>query len=305
MSNPIDVNKFEGIYVPILMPVKNEFDGAIDIERLRRQVSYVIEHGVDGILAFGSNSEFYMFSDDEMLEATQAIVEEAAGRVPVMFGVGHIRTSQCVELAKRAAKLGIDAISVLQPMFITPTQTALYHHFKAIAEAVPETAVLIYNNPGLAGYPVSIDTIVRLAHDVPNIVGIKDSSGNITNLQELVRQCADIDFKVFAGKDTVVFAGFCCGAAGAVCSTANIYPELVCSIYDKFVAGDYEGARESQFKLNPIRLSQNAASFPAATKDMANLLGMEVGPSVLPTEATDGAALEGMKAAMREGGYLE
>lgn len=305
MSNPIDVNKFEGIYVPILMPVKNEFDGAIDIERLRQQVSYVIEHGVDGILAFGSNSEFYMFSDDEMLEATEAIVDEAAGRVPVMFGVGHIRTSQCVELAKRAAKLGIDAISVLQPMFITPTQTALYHHFKAIAEAVPDTAVLIYNNPGLAGYPVSIDTIVKLAHDVPNIVGIKDSSGNITNLQELVRRCADIDFKVFAGKDTVVFAGFCCGAAGAVCSTANIYPELVCSIYDKFVAGDYAGSREAQFKLNPIRLSQNAASFPAATKDMANLLGMEVGPSVLPTEATDGAALEGMKAAMREGGYLE
>lgn len=305
MSNPIDINKFEGIYVPILMPVKNEFDGAIDIERLRRQVSYVIEHGVDGILAFGSNSEFYMFSDDEMLEATKAIVEEAAGRVPVMFGVGHIRTSQCVELAKRAAKLGIDAISVLQPMFITPTQTALYHHFKAIAEAVPDTAVLIYNNPGLAGYPVSIDTIVKLAHDVPNIVGIKDSSGNITNLQELVRQCADIDFKVFAGKDTVVFAGFCCGAAGAVCSTANIYPELVCSIYDKFVSGDYAGSREAQFKLNPIRLSQNAASFPAATKDMANLLGMEVGPSVLPTEATDGAALEGMKAAMREGGYLK
>ena len=305
MSNPIDVNKFEGIYVPILMPVKNEFDGAIDIDRLRRQVSHVIEHGVDGILAFGSNSEFYMFSDDEMLEATEAIVDEAAGRVPVMFGVGHIRTSQCVELAKRAAKLGIDAISVLQPMFITPTQTALYHHFKAIAEAVPETAVLIYNNPGLAGYPVSIDTIVRLAHVVPNIVGIKDSSGNITNLQELVRLCADIDFKVFAGKDTVVFAGFCCGAAGAVCSTANIYPELVCSIYDKFVAGDYAGSREAQFKLNPIRLSQNAASFPAATKDMANLLGMEVGPSVLPTEATDGTALEGMKAAMREGGYLE
>lgn len=305
MSNPIDVKKFEGIYVPILMPVTNEFDGAIDIERLRRQVSYVIEHGVDGILAFGSNSEFYMFSDDEMLEATEAIVEEAAGRVPVMFGVGHIRTSQCVELAQRAAKLGIDAISVLQPMFITPTQAALYHHFKAIAEAVPDTAVLIYNNPGLAGYPVSIDTIVKLAHDVPNIVGIKDSSGNITNLQELVRRCADIDFKVFAGKDTVVFAGFCCGAAGAVCSTANIYPELVCSIYDKFVAGDYAGSREAQFKLNPIRLSQNAASFPAATKDMANLLGMEVGPSVLPTEATDGAALEGMKAAMREGGYLE
>ena len=304
MSKPINTGNFKGIFVPILMPVTNEFDGAIDIERLRQQVSYVIEHGVDGILAFGSNSEFYMFSDDEMLEATKAIIDEAAGRVPVMFGVGHIRTSQCVELAKRAAELDIDAISVLQPMFIVPTKPALYNHFKAIADAVPDTAVLIYNNPGRAGYPIGLDTIVRLAHDVPNICGIKDSTGNITDLQELVRRTADVDFVTFAGKDTVVFPGLCCGADGAVCSTANIYPELVCGIYDKYVAGDLAGSRENQFKLNPIRLSQDAASFPAATKDMANLLGMEVGPSVLPTEATDGAALEGMKRAMREGGYL-
>ena len=305
MSHPINVNAFKGIFVPILMPVENERDGAIDIPRLREQVSHVIEHGVDGILAFGSNSEFYMFSDDEMLEATQAIIDEAAGRVPVMFGVGHIRTSQCVELARRAAELDIDAISVLQPMFITPTQPALYNHFRAIAEAVPDTAVLIYNNPGLAGYPISLDVIVRLAHDVENIVGIKDSSGNITNLLELVRRTADIDFQVVAGKDTIVYAGFCCGADGAVCSTANIYPELVCGIYDKFVAGDLEGSRKDQFVLNPIRLSQDAASFPAATKDMANLLGMDVGPSVLPTEATTGAALDGMKQVMREAGYLD
>ena len=305
MSKPIDIERFNGIFVPILMPVENERDGAIDIPRLRRQVDHVIEHGVDGILAFGSNSEFYMFSDDEMLEATQAIIEQAAGRVPVMFGVGHIRTSQCVELARRAAELDIDAISVLQPMFITPTQTALKHHFTAIAEAVPDTAVLIYNNPGLAGYPIALDTIVDLAHDVDNIVGIKDSSGNITNLQELVRRTSDIDFKVFAGKDTIVYAGFCCGAHGAVCSTANIYPELVCGIYDKFVAGDLKGALADQFTLNPLRLSQDAASFPAATKDMANLLGMEVGPSVLPTEPTEGAALAGMKRAMRDAGYLD
>ena len=305
MSKPINPDSFKGIFVPILTPVVNEFDGAIDIKRLRRQVSHVIEHGIDGILAFGSNSEFYMFSDDEMIEATRAIVDEAAGRVPVMFGVGHIRTSQCVGLARRAAELDIDAISVLQPMFIVPTQPALYNHFKAIADAVPDTAVLIYNNPGRAGYPVSIDTSVRLAHEVPNIVGTKDSTGNITDLQELIRRTADIEFTVFVGKDTVVYAGLCCGVDGAVCSTGNIYPELVCGIYDKFVAGDYAGSRADQFKLNPIRLSQDAASFPAATKDMARLLGMDVGPSLLPTEATGGAALEGMRRAMREGGYLD
>ena len=305
MSKPINIESFNGIFTPILMPVTNEYDGQIDIERLRKHVTEIVDRGVDGILAFGSNSEFYMFTDDEMIEATKAIIDEVAGRVPVMFGVGHIRTSRAVALARRAAELDIDAISVLSPMFICPTKPALYNHFKAIADAVPETAVLLYDNPGRSGYAIGIPTIVKLAHDVDNIVGIKDSSGNITNLQELVRQTADIDFKVFAGKDTVVFAGFCCGASGAVCSTANIYPELVCSIYDRFVEGDYAGSREAQYKLNPIRNSQDAASFPAATKDMANILGMEVGPSVLPTEATDGAALEGMLAAMRAGGYIE
>lgn len=300
-----DVERLKGIIVPIITPVTNEYDGEIDVDRLREQVNYVIEHGVDGILAFGSNSEFYMFNDDEMIEATKAILEAAQGRVPVFFGVGHIRTSRAVALARRAAELGVDAVSVLTPMFIHPTEQANYNHFKAVADAIPETMVLIYSNPGRAGYAMKRDTISRLAHDCENIVGIKDSSGDITNLQELIRLTADIDFAVFAGKDTVVFPALCCGAAGAVCSTSNMYPELVSGIYDKFVEGDYAASLEYQTKLNPIRLSQDAASFPAATKDMANLMGMNVGPSVLPTESADGAVLEGMKKAMREGGYLE
>lgn len=300
-----DVERLKGIVVPIITPVTNAYDGAVDLDRLREHVDYEIEHGVDGILAFGSNSEFYMFSDDEMLEGTKAILEAADGRVPVFFGVGHIRTSKAVALAKRAAALGVDAVSLLTPMFIKPTEEANYHHFKAVAEAIPDTMMLIYSNPGRCGYAMTRNTISRLAHDCPNIVGIKDSSGDITNLQELVRLTSDIDFAVFAGKDTVVFPALCCGAVGAVCSTANMYPNLVCGIYDKYVEGDFAGSREYQTKLNPIRLSQDPASFPAATKDMANLMGMDMGPSVLPTESAEGAVLEGIKKAMREGGYLD
>lgn len=300
-----DVERLKGIVVPIITPVTNAYDGAVDLDRLREHVDYEIEHGVDGILAFGSNSEFYMFSDDEMLEGTKAILEAADGRVPVFFGVGHIRTSKAVALAKRAAALGVDAVSLLTPMFIKPTEEANYHHFKAVAEAIPDTMMLIYSNPGRCGYAMTRNTISRLAHDCPNIVGIKDSSGDITNLQELVRLTSDIDFAVFAGKDTVVFPALCCGAVGAVCSTANMYPDLVCGIYDKYVEGDFTGSREYQTKLNPIRLSQDPASFPAATKDMANLMGMDMGPSVLPTESAEGAVLEGIKKAMREGGYLD
>ena len=302
MSKPIDLSRMKGIFTPIITPVDS--DENIDIDRLRAQVNFVIDHGVDGILAFGSNSEFYMFSDNEMLAATETIVDEAAGRVPVIFGIGHIRTKAAVNLAQRASQLDIDGIALLHPMFIQPTEEALRHHYERVAQAVPDTFLFIYHNPGRCGYALSNDLIVDLAHRVPNILGIKDSTGDITRLQELVRRCSDIDFTVFVGKDTVVFPGLCCGAQGAVCSTANIFPELVCGIYDKFVSGDFEGSRSNQFRLNPVRLSQDAASFPAATKDMANLLGMNVGASVLPTEATDGAALTGMVQSMRDAGLL-
>ena len=178
MSKPIDVSTLRGLFTPIITPI--DADEAIDTDKLCKHAREIVKRGVDGILAFGSNSEFYMFDDEEMLAATQSLAEAVGKSVPVMFGIGHIRTSKAVALAKRAAQLDIAAISVLQPMFIQPTSEALYHHFRAIAEAVPNTAMFIYNNPGRAGYAVPIDIIVRLAHDVPNIIGIKEATGNVT-----------------------------------------------------------------------------------------------------------------------------
>lgn len=292
----------KGIVVPLLTPVdENEM---IDEAKLRFMVDHVIDHGIHGILAFGSNSEFYMFDEDEMIEATKVIIDQAKGRVPIYFGIGAIRTKHAVRIAKKAAELAVDGISILQPMFIKPTNEALYHHFKTVAEATPEKMVLIYNNPARAGYTIPLDIIYRLAHDVENIIGIKESSGDLTFTSELIRQNQDIDFKVFAGRDTVVYPSLAVGAVGAVCSTANMYTELVTGIYDKYVAGDLAGSLADQFTLNPIRLSQDAASFPAATKDMANLMGLEVGPSVLPTESAEGPVLEKMKDEMKKAGFL-
>lgn len=297
-----NTEQLQGIIVPLLTPVDK--DEKIDDEKLRFMVEHVIEHGVHGILAFGSNSEFYMFDEDEMIHATQVILDQTQDRVPVYFGVGAIRTQHAIRLAKKAAKLAVSGISVLQPMFIKPTDEALYHHFSSISKAIPGKMMLVYNNPGRAGYSVTLDVIDQLAHDCDNIVGIKESSGDLTFTSELLRRTQDIDFKVFAGKDTVVYPSLCVGAAGAVCSTANIYPELVSGIFDKYVSGDLKGALADQFKLNPIRLSQDAASFPAATKDMANLMGLDVGKSILPTESATGKVLENMKSQMKKAGFL-
>lgn len=299
----IERSVVQGIIVPIITPVDEQEN--LDIDRLRRLVNHVIENGVHGILAFGSNSEFYMFDDEDMFTALDVIIEETAGRVPVYFGIGAIRTRKCIQLAKEAAKRNIAAISVLQPMFIKPTDKALYNHFKAIAESISDMAMLLYNNPGRCGYGIPIKVVVDLAHHVPNIIGIKDSSGDITNCSELVRLTRSIDFRVLTGKDTIIYPGLCMGAVGSVCSTANMYTNLVSSIYNLYVDGEFEKALEAQFRLNPIRLSQDPASFPAATKDMANLMGLDVGRSILPTETTEGTILQAMKEAMHTGGFLE
>lgn len=297
-----EIEKVKGIIVPILTPIDK--DENIDEQKLRFMVDHVIEGGVHGILAFGSNSEFYMFDNDEMIEATKVIIDQAKGRVPIYFGLGTIRTKHGVELAKRAAELDLTAISILQPMFIKPTDEGLYNHFKEIAEAVPDKMVLLYNNPARCGYTISQDIIEKLAHNIENIVGIKESSGDITFTSELIRRNKDVGFKVFAGRDTVIYPTLAIGGHGAVCSTANMFTELVSSIYDLYEAGDYKGSLEAQFKLNPIRLSQDAASFPAATKDMSNLMGLDIGASVKPTLGATGNILEAMRKEMVTAGLI-
>ena len=293
----------KGVVVPIITVIDK--DERIDEEGMRRQVDFVINGGMHGILAFGSNGEFYQIEEDEMERGLKIMVDQAAGRVPVYFGIGAINTRKCVRLAKMAVANGASCVSILQPMFLKPTAEELYTHFKTIAEAIPETPVLIYNNPGRVGYGISADMIDRLAHTVPNIVGMKDTSGDITLTEECVRRCRDIGFKVFGGKDTLLYASMCVGAVGGVCTAGNFMPGLIGDVYEKFVAGDIKGSLEAQFKLNPVRLSMDGASFPVAAKDMANQRGQNVGNPYLPNLPTaEGPVLDKIRKAMETAGLL-
>lgn len=280
----MDISFIKGIIVPILTPVDQ--DENVDEARLRSQVDFVIDHGVHGILAFGSNGEFYMFQPEEMERTLRIILDQTAHRVPVFFGMGMVSTKSCIALAKMAEQAGADGISVLQPMFLKPTEDELYAHFKAIANAVPNLPMLLYNNPGRVGYTMSGNLVERLAREVNNIVGIKDSSGDMTQTEEFIRRTQDLDFKVFGGKDTLIYATLAHGGVGAVCTTANYMPDLVVSVYNAYLEGNPQQALEYQFKLNPIRLSMDKASFPVATKDMANMLHMDVGIPIRPSLPT-------------------
>ena len=293
----------KGVIVPIITPIDEE--ERINEEELRRQVDYIIAGGLQGILAFGSNGEFYQVEEEEMERGLAIMVDQAAGRVPVYFGIGAINTRKCIRLARMAFSHGVGGVSILQPMFLKPSQDELFLHFKSIAESIPETPVLIYNNPGRVGYGLTADLIDRLAHEVENIVGMKDTSGDITLTEECVRRTRDVDFHVFGGKDTLLYASLCVGAVGGVCTAGNFMPELIGAVYERYMEGDLTGSLEAQFKVNPVRLAMDKVPFPNAAKDMAILRGRNVGvpyrPS-LPTE--EGSVLDYMKKVMTEAGLL-
>lgn len=293
----------KGVIVPIITVIDEE--EKINEAAMRAQVDYVINGGLHGILAFGSNGEFYQIEEEEMERGFKIMVDQAAGRVPVYFGIGAINTKKCVRLAKMAVANGAAGISILQPMFLKPNFNELFLHFKTIAEAVPEIPVLLYNNPGRVGYTLSADLVEKLAHEVKNIVGMKDTSGDITQTEEFIRRNADVCFKVFGGKDTLLYASLCIGAVGGVCTAGNFMPELIVDIYNKYVAGDLKGSLAAQYKLNPVRLAMDGASFPVAAKDMAIMRGQAAGKPYLPNLPTpEGASYDKMKKEMEKAGLI-
>ena len=291
----------KGIVPPIVAPITE--DERVDEASLREHIEFMISGGISGILACGSNGEFYMMEEAEMETTVKTIIDQVKGRLPVYMGIGAIRTKVCIRIANMAQKLGVQGISILQPMFIKPTDDELATHFRTIADSVPGLPVLLYNNPRV-GYVIPPGVVEDLAHSVDNIVGIKDSSGDLTQTMEFIGRNRDIDFKVFAGKDTLVYPSLAVGAVGAVTSTSNYVPELVYSIYKHFIDGDHKASLEAQYKLNPIRLATDKSSFPVATKDYANIVGRKVGKPYLPNKCSPPAQVENLKSQLIKSNLL-
>ncbi|PLX89538.1 MAG: dihydrodipicolinate synthase family protein [Desulfuromonas sp.] len=274
----MDTSFIKGVIPPIVTPIDDE--ERVNEKPLRQIVDHIINGGVHGILSLGSNGEFYGLEREEQQRAAAITLDQAKDRVPVYIGIAEITTRECVRWAQWAEQQQAQAISVLHPMFLSPSDEELYQHFKAVAEAT-SLPVLLYNNPDRMRCGISASLIDRLA-DIPNIVGVKESSGDMTLTAEFIRRTRDRDFKVIAGRDILILSTLVYGGAGTVASSANIVPELVVDIYDKFVAGDHAGALEAQYRLAPLRMAYNLGSFPVVTKDYMRLLGFEVGESVRP-----------------------
>ncbi len=275
-----------GIIPPIVTPFKE--DGSIDYSTYRRMINHLIENGVHGIFPMGTSGEFYAVSEDEYKRLLEVTVEEVAGRTGVYAGANHITTRGVVRLADICSRIkGIDALSVLTPMFVSQSQKELYEYYSTIAKNT-DLPIVMYNNKPKTNVTIEPETVAKLS-EIPNIVGIKDSTGDFTNTAEYIRLTRHRnDFSVLLGRDTLIFAGLCQGAAGAIATCANVAPRLVADIYDKFMNGDYKGAREAQFKLNPLRLACNMGTFPSVIKEALTQLGYPVGKCLEPIgELTD------------------
>lgn len=270
----------KGIIPPIVTPFNRE--GKIDFQIYRQMVDHLIDEGVHGVFPMGTTGEFYAVSDEEYRELLEVTVEQVAGRVDIYAGANAITTRDVIRQMHIAEQVkGIDALSVLTPMFISQTQEELYQHYKTAAENT-DLPIVLYNNKPKTNVTIEPVTVARLAQ-LPNVVAVKDSTGDFTNTLEYIRLTrAAKDFCVLVGRDTLIFAGLCCGAAGSIASCANVAPRLVANIYDKYVAGDMEGSLEDQMKLNPLRLACAMGTFPAVIKEGLVMEGYPVGKCLDP-----------------------
>lgn len=271
------MSEIHGLMPAIITPMNA--DETIHVEMLREQVRRQLAAGVHGIFCLGTNGEFYSLTLEEKQTIMETVFDEVKGQCPVIAGVGCITTQETVALARDAERIGVDAISVIVPYFVGVAQDQLYRHYRRVAEAV-SVPVLIYNIPMRTGNTIEPATVVSLA-EVENIIGIKDSSGNMDSVRSLIRETGD-DFSVFVGTDSLILDTLLAGGAGAVSGCANVFPEIMVRIYESWRAGDIADAQRVQAMVNPIRSTFKLGNPNSIVKRAVNLLGYPVGPAREP-----------------------
>lgn len=287
-----------GIIPPIATPMRP--DEELDLPRLRWFLDHQLSNGIHAAFVLGTNSEFYALDDAEKQAVIATAVAHVNKRVPVWAGTGAETTREAVRLTRMAEREGADGVSVITPYFVSPTQQEIFDHYRRIAEAT-RLPVVLYNNPGTCGgVKIDVDTVARLAQ-LPNVVGIKDSSGDLQNTQEYIKAVPP-RFSVLMGRDTLIFPALVMGAKGAVPATGNVAPALLVEIYEKFVRGDLEGAKAAQLRLNPLRLALTLCTAPGAVKAALEMLGLSIGPCRAPVSGLAAEKRDKMRAALEAAG---
>lgn len=263
-----------GSLVALVTPMDAE--GHIDWECLDKLVEYHIDGGTNAIVAVGTTGESSTLNPDEHIEVIRRVVRNADGRIPIIAGTGGNSTHEAVDLTREAAEIGVDACLLVVPYYNKPTQEGLYQHFRTVAEAVDVNQIL-YNVPGRTSCDMLNETVDRLA-DIPNIVGIKDATGNVSRGEELVRMVSD-RIAVYSGDDGTSLELMLRGGQGNVSVTANVAPRLMAQVCAAAVAGDEARARELDEILAPLNRKLFLEANPIPVKWALNQMGL-IGPGI-------------------------
>ena len=289
-----------GSIVALVTPMHE--DGSVDYPSLRKLIDWHVAEGTNCIGVVGTTGESPTVSVEEHCEIIRVSVEQAAGRVPVMAGCGANSTHEAIELARYAKKVGADSQLQVVPYYNKPTQEGQYQHFKAIAEAVGDLPMMLYNVPGRSVADMQHDTVLRLAQ-IDSIFGIKEATGNIERAQWLIRDVPQ-DFGVYSGDDPTAVALMLLGGHGNVSVTANVAPRLMSDLCKAALAGDVKRAMDIQFKLMPLHKNLFVEANPIPVKwavARMGLCGATMRLPMTPLSANNHAVVE---TSLRDAGLL-
>lgn len=265
--------KIEGVITALITPLTSWEE--VNEEEFKRLVDFQIKHGIKGLFVTGTLGEGMKLPLETRKRAMEIVVEHTKRKIPVIVHVGTSNTKTTVELAKHAADIGADAIGAIGPFFYKPDLQGLIKHYKNIGEAV-SIPLFIYNNAGRQGYNIDPNMFGKIAREVPQIVGLKDTSYNVEQLHEYVHKFGD-EYIIAAAGDSMMFVAFIIGAQAHISGISNLFPELAVDLYNSVKKGTLERAKQLQSKINDVRRVLKKVSEIAAYKAALKLRGINAG----------------------------
>jgi 4-hydroxy-tetrahydrodipicolinate synthase len=261
---------FQGSIVALVTPFTS---GRVDEAKLRELVEFHVAHGTDGIVPCGTTGESPTLSHDEHRRVVEIVIETARGRVPVIAGTGSNSTAEAIGLTVHARKAGATGALVVNPYYNKPTQEGLYRHFRAVAESAPELPILVYNIQGRTAVNVETDTLARIVRDCPNVVGVKEASGSLDQMTQVILACGP-DFTVLSGDDNITLPLMSVGGRGVISVIANIVPRETHEMTQAALGGDWKLARDLHLRLFPLSRAMFLETNPIPVKEAMGLMGL-------------------------------
>lgn len=266
-----DVDWLRGCATALVTPFTTA--GGVDEAALRRLVDYQIAGGVELLVPCGTTGESATMTEAEDQQVIELVIDAAQGRARVIAGTGSNATAAAIEYSQKAGDLGANAVLVVAPFYNKPTQDGLYAHFRAVAEAVSAMPVVIYNVPGRTSSNITAQTTLRLARDVKNIVAVKEASGNLSQIMEILHERPQ-GFRVLSGDDSFTFPLMALGAEGLISVAANEAPALMSRLVNSALAGNWDEARALHYQLLPLMEVNFIESSPGPVKAALAMMGL-------------------------------